>query len=261
MTTDTQQRGFEAFLEVQWGLPRQGPGTDAATAHALSCCVGLPRHPEALDVGCGPGRQTVTLAKNLTGRVTAVDLHQPYLDELAVLAAHEGVRDRIEIVCADMNALPFAAESFDLLWSEGAAYIMGFAQALTAWRPLLRPGGCVAVSEVVWLRPEPPPALSEFFAEEYPTMTDAPTTRRRIAEAGYQNLAQFTLPEAAWWEQYYAPLERKLPSLRARYAGDHEALRVVEATEREIDLRRRFGDWYGYVFFIAQRSAEAPQAA
>ena len=176
VTTDTGQRGFEVFLEVHRGLPRQGPGSDAVTARALSCCVGMPRHPQVLDIGCGPGRQTVTLAKSITGRITAVDLHREYLEELAALAADEGVRNRIEIVCADMNELPFAAESFDLLWSEGAAYIMGFAQALTAWRPLLRPGGCVAVSEIVWLRPEPPPALSQFFAEEYPAMT-SPTSR------------------------------------------------------------------------------------
>jgi hypothetical protein len=46
-----------------------------------------------------------------------------------------------------MRDLPFEPGSFDLLWSEGAAHIMGVSEALAAWRPLLRMGGYVRLPE------------------------------------------------------------------------------------------------------------------
>ena len=55
-----------------------------------------------------------------------------------------------------MADLPFADASFDLLWSEAAAYSMGFFAALAAWRRLLVDGGRLAVSELVWLDRDPP---------------------------------------------------------------------------------------------------------
>jgi ubiquinone/menaquinone biosynthesis C-methylase UbiE len=168
-------RLFEVFLDVQRGLPRQGPGSDESTLEALSLCSGLPERPAILDVGCGPGMQTVALAKAVNGRVTAVDINQEYLCELNERAKAAGVDERIEILSGDMNDLPVAPASFDVIWSEGAAYIMGFRNALAAWRRFLRPGGYVAMTELVWLRPDQPAAAAEFFGNEYPAMTDVAT--------------------------------------------------------------------------------------
>ena len=61
---------------MQRGLPRQGIGSDEETLRALALCMGLPAPPVILDVGCGPGVQTMTLARATGGRVTAVDLHE-----------------------------------------------------------------------------------------------------------------------------------------------------------------------------------------
>ena len=52
---------------------------------------------------------------------------------------------------------------------------------------------------------------------------------------------------------YYTPLEAKLPSLYDKYAGDENALSMIELTKREMDMRRRFGTWYGYEFFVGRR--------
>lgn len=252
MTDDP--RLFEVFLDVQRGLPRQGPGSDVTTRAALDLCVGLPPSPSVLDVGCGPGMQTLALARALDGRITAVDLFDEYLGQLQARAEAEGFAGRIEAVQGDMSALPFPPASFDLVWSEGAAYIMGFGNALAAWRPLLKPGGCVAVSEIVWLTPSPPAEVAAFFAEECPAMTDVATNLATLRDAGYTTLGHLALPDSAWWENYYAPLEAKLPAMAEKYAGDADALAVVEASRREIDLRRRFADAYGYAFFVGRKA-------
>ncbi len=253
MTED--ERLFEVFLDVQRGLPRQGPGCDASTLQALSLCAGLPERPHVLDIGCGPGMQTVALAKALDGPVTAVDLFPEYLEALRARASAAGVADRIKTVAGDMTALPFAAGCFDLIWAEGSAYIMGVTDALAAWKRLLRPGGFFAFTELVWLRPDPPAEVAAFFADEYPAMTDIEGVSATIRAGGYALLGQFTLPGSAWWDHYYGPLAAKLPALDRTYAGDDDALGVIESTRREIEMRRRFPEWYGYAFFVGRSAA------
>jgi len=43
---------------------------------------GLPENPRTLDVGCGPGMQTIELAKRSSGQIYALDNHQPFLEQL-----------------------------------------------------------------------------------------------------------------------------------------------------------------------------------
>ena len=156
--TDDDDRWLEILLELHRGLPRQGPGLDTCTRQALALCGDLPAAPRVLDLGCGPGAQTLTLAEALpTARIIALDLVAEFLAELRARADVRGeVAGRIETLQGDMADLPFAEGSFDLLWSEGAAYSMGFFAALAAWRRLLVDGGCLAVSELVWLDRSPP---------------------------------------------------------------------------------------------------------
>ena len=254
--SDESQRLHEVFLEIQRGLPRQGPGSEESTLKALSLCTGLPERLAILDIGCGPGRQTVALAQALAAsHITAVDLRPEYLSELKHHAQAARVANRIHIVAADMHALPFPPHRFDLIWAEGAAYIMGFDKALVAWRRWLKTGGCLAVSELVWLRTDPPAEVAEFFAREYPAMTHLETRVTALRASGYEPLGHVTLPDSDWWADYYTPLEAKLPSLYETYVGDEAALRLVETTEREIDLRRRFGAGYGYAFFVGRSVA------
>ena len=244
---------MEVFFDIQRGLPRQGPGSDESTLRALALCDGLPEHSTVLDIGCGPGMQTVALAQALDCDITAIDLHQEYLDQLRERAEAAGVAERVQIQVGDMNNLCLAPQSFDLVWSEGAAYIMGVENALASWKPLLRAGGFLALTELVWLKRPPPRQATEFFATEYPAMTDVAGILRAFTASGYEPRGNFTLPDQAWWEHYYTPLERKLPSLREKYAADDQATAMVDSNEREIEVRRRFGAWYGYEFFVARK--------
>lgn len=48
---------------------------------------GLPAAPCILDLGCGPGRQSLVLAEQSGGQVTAVDLQSAFLEEVEERAA------------------------------------------------------------------------------------------------------------------------------------------------------------------------------
>ena len=54
-------RTFELFLEIYGTLPRAGPGSTEDTLRALALVPGDPRPKTVLDLGCGPGPQTVVL--------------------------------------------------------------------------------------------------------------------------------------------------------------------------------------------------------
>ncbi len=242
------------FFEVQSDLPRQGPGNREATAGALILAQPLPARPRILDIGCGPGMQTLHLAELLPdARIVALDLHEQYLDELRREVEARALDERIEIVPGDMGALPFAPASFDLVWCEGAAYILGLERALKTWRPLLADNGRIAISEATWFRPDPPAEVRRFWDEGYPAMAGVAANVACFETADFDVLGHFSLPDAAWWEDYYTPLEARLVPLRAKYEGDEEALAVIESTQQEIELFRRHSAFYGYTFFVAAK--------
>jgi SAM-dependent methyltransferase len=244
----------EVFEALHRGLPQQGPGSDASSLRALARVPDLPAAPDVLDVGCGPGRQTLLLARATGGLVTAVDVAPEFLAEVEQRARAAGLASRIVTRCESLAALRLPDASFDLVWSEGALYTVGFETALRALRRLLRPGGALAATELTWLRDDPPAAAHAFWREAYPPMTTCAGNRRALAAAGYAPLADFALPDADWWQGYYAELEPRIARLRAQVAGDPAACAVLDASQREIDLRRACPDAYGYVFYVARRS-------
>lgn len=243
---------LDVFFEVQRGLPRQGPGSEQSTLAAYRLCFNVPDDANVLDIGCGPGMQTITLAEACPGTIIAVDTCDEYLDELRLRLRNSKLADRVEVSNADMGKLPFSGQSFDLIWSEGAAYIVGIAAALKTWRPLLRGNGYLAFTELVWLEQQPPSTVVEFWHSEYPAMMSVGAVKELISETGYELVGDFTLPDSDWWENYYTPLEAKLPSLQKKYAGDEEALGVIAMTEAEIAMRRQYSNSYGYQFFVVR---------
>ena len=237
------------FYEIFDDLPRGGPGDEESTLRALRMIEFETDQPDILDIGCGPGQQTVTLAKHTNGMITAVDNHQRFLDVLDHRIRNAGFGDRVRVMNMDMNELDFPGESFDLIWSEGAIFIMGFEKGLRSWKRLVKPGGYLAVTDAAWLLPDPPEAARRLW-EEYPTMTDVQTCLDMIERSGFENVGHFTLPATAWLDEYFAPLEQRLVRFRDQYTGVEQALGLADALQNEIDIYRSNGNSYGYVFFV-----------
>ncbi len=83
-------------------------------------------------------------------------------------------------------------------------------------------------------------------------MQDIESNLAAIRRAGYRAIGHFVLPESAWWEHYYTPVEQKLVALREKYKDNPKALAVVEFHQREIDLYRQYSDYYGYFFYVME---------
>jgi SAM-dependent methyltransferase len=238
------------FFEMFTGLPRQGPGDAASTRRALSLVPDVGPSTRVLNPGCGTGLEARLIAQQAPVRILAIDNHPPYVEEFNREARALGIADRIEARVGDMHRLDFPSGSFDLLWCEGAIYVVGFETGLREWRQLLAPGGHVVLTEVCWRRADPPPECAAFWAQEYPAIDDVAARLRVIRECGYEPIAHLPLPASAWWDDYYSPLLQKILQFRVRHEGETDAQQLADSVQREIDVWQQYSDWYGYDLFV-----------
>ena len=246
---------FTLMVDLHREGERQGPGSSEETLRALELTrLDVTAPLRAADIGCGTGASTLTLAKRLpNARITAVDLFPEFLDILTERAREAGCSDRIETVAASMDSLSFQAESLDLIWSEGAIYNMGFSKGIDAWKPLLRPGGVLAVSEITWLRPNPPAEIKKFWDAEYPEIATASDKIAVLEHAGYDLLGYLVLPPSSWIDNYYKPIEERIPAFLERHADLPDAAEIIAMARREAELYERYQEWFSYGFYVARR--------
>ena len=245
-------RFWEIFFEVFEALPRQGPGNHACAARALRLCGDLPPSPEILDLGCGVGMQTRQLAEMTSGRITAMDSHAPFIERLRAELDVRGLGSRIRALIDDMAQPDLPPESFDLIWSEGALYNIGIGNALKVCHGLLRPGGRLAFTDAVWRKENPPAEIKASFDLDYPAMGSSGDIVAALEMHGYELLGCFTLPDEAWWTDFYTPMEQCIVELRKKYAGYGHPLAVLDQLAKEPEMHRQYSDFYAYDFFVAR---------
>lgn len=246
-------RFWEIFFEVFEALPRQGPGNRECAASALRLCGELPPAPAILDLGCGVGGQTLHLAELTGGSILAIDSHAPSIERLQATLAARGLSQRVQAQVGDMTRLEQSPESFDLIWSEGALYNIGIGNALRICHGLLRPGGCLAFTDAVWRKEDPPPEVRASFDLDYPAMGRADDVVEIIQHSGFELLGRFILPDAAWWDDFYTPMEQRITELHGKHAKDAEALAILHQLAQEPEMHRRYSNYYAYEFFVVRR--------
>lgn len=253
MTIQTFSAGERAiFFELHSAMPRQGPGNRASTHKALALCLeSNPAPATVLDIGCGPGLQTIHLAERLpNAKITGIDLLPAMINEAVENANAAGSSERVSFELGDMSELN--CSNIDLIWSEGAAYNMGVQNALKLWRQFLNHPGHIAFTDAVFLDDNRPKEVADFWLD-YPDMQTV-TTRCAQAEAlGFEVTGHFVLSEDAWWDDYYQPLQQRIDTLRDKYHDNVHVTPVLDYSQSEIDLYKRFSSNYGYGFFILRQ--------
>lgn len=245
---------MQLLIDLHRFNERQGPGSAATTQQAIALAgLDASRRLNIADIGCGTGASTIELAKTLDAEIMAVDFVPNFLDTLQLNAQKHAVADQITTVNASMAALPFDEETFDVIWSEGAIYNMGFAAGVSDWRRLLKKGGKLVVSEITWLRAERPPEIQAYWDAAYPEIDTAAAKIKILEQQGYLFEAYFYLPEACWLEHYYQPLQRCFKAFLDRHAHSEQARNIVIAEEREIALYTQQRNVYSYGMYIAQK--------
>lgn len=243
---------MDYFIELYGSLPRAGPGDNASTRRAFQMMEHLPPHPKILDIGCGPGMQTVELLKLSGGTVVALDLFPQMIARVQLAAESAGVADRLQTMQSDMHEMEFDPSSFDVIWSEGAIYFLGFEAGLARVKQFVKPGGYVAVTEAVWLASDPPPDVLELW-KEYPEIDAVDQKLRVIANLGYTDVSHFVLPASSWTDSYYDPLAKRVSECEEQWRGIPEAERVLAEARYELSIFHKYSRYYSYAFFVMRQ--------
>lgn len=233
---------------------RQGPGSIGATLRAIELARLNSSTPlKIADIGCGTGASTLLLAQHLQAEITAVDFLPEFIDELAVRAEQRGYSHSITPRVGSMDELPFSDGEFDVIWSEGAIYNIGFERGAREWARFLRPRGVLVASEITWTTASRPAELQQYWDSAYPEID---TTSNKIAvleNCGYSPVGYFTLSQECWLSNYYRPLEESFDAFLNRNGNSETARALVAAEREEISLYTKYRDYYSYGMYIAEK--------
>ena len=130
---------------------------------------------------------------------------------------------------------------------------MGFERGVQKWRPFLKKGGILAVSEITWLTAARPPEIEEHWKREYPEIARVSEKIKVLEDAGYKPLGYFPLPTSCWIANYYSPIEDRFESFLKGQNNSEQAIQIVDGEKKEIELYKKYHDHYSYGFYIGQK--------
>src|SRR5262245_17119855 len=108
--------------------------------------LGLRVDARILEIGCGAGLLSVSLARN-GHTIDAMDSTAAMLNMTRKNAVDQGVQDRIRLHLADVHALPFAAEAFDVVVAIGVIpWLHTEHRAVREMQRVLKRGGHLLVT-------------------------------------------------------------------------------------------------------------------
>ena len=245
---------YQLLIDLHKRANRQGPGGDAESEKALSLAMIDQAAPSKIaDIGCGTGASTLVLARLLNAQITAVDFLQDFLKVLEGRAENMGLSEKVTTLCCSMDNLPFGAEEYDVIWSEGAIYNIGFERGVKDWNRFLKVGGLLVVSEITWITASRPREIQTHWKSEYPEIDVASSKIGVLEKNGYSPIGYFVLPEHCWLENYYRPMQNRFKDFLNRNGNSEEARAIVEAENREIELYEKYKAYYSYGLYIARK--------
>ncbi len=135
---------------VRWLLGDElHPGGEATTRRSLEL-IELRPGERLLDVGSGPGTSAILAARDFGCLVAGLDYGANAVRGAQEAADAAGLCDQVGFVAGDAAALPFGDGEFDAVLCEcSLSTFPDKSRAVAEMRRVLRPGGRVAVSDVV----------------------------------------------------------------------------------------------------------------
>jgi SAM-dependent methyltransferase len=237
-----------------------------ATRRLLSLCH-VAEASEVLDVGCGIGIGPAYVARTYGCRVVGVDHSTQMIDWARRRAREEGVEDRVIFVVADVLALPFEDDRFDVVIAESVlAFVVDKERAIAEMVRVTKPGGRVGLNEGFLLTEAPTPRVADLARQIGSAMVTLRTWRKLWDGSGLHERVVRTFRVDAAREIRH---RFRWIGLRRLLSGSARAVRLylAEASMRPVlnamfaSLRRGPEDepgappWasFGYGLFVGRR--------
>ncbi len=188
--------------------------------------------PRILDIGCGSGVPTMELARLGQGEVIGIDIDQPALDKLTRKISEAGFSNQVQAVNCSILDMSFPDESFDIIWSEGSIFVIGFERGIWEWKHLLKTNGFMVIHD------------EKGNIEE---------KLEQISKCGYMLLGYFVLSQDTWRAEYFAPLEELVAKSQTIHTDDPQALEELNQAQRELEMFRNNPERNNSVYFVIQK--------
>lgn len=253
--------------------PHLAPMTDGLLRLALRG-LDLPPAPRVADICCGVGAASRLAAREFNAVCTGVDMNETLVLRAREAALEAGLQGKIEFVQADMRHVELPTRSFDLVMALGGALTyVGRSEGLERIRLLLKPGGAILITDLVYLDSPPPDEVVRLLAEQAPECGIRPLAlepavravyeegvfifeteesyRELLALHGYERLFCFHAPESAW-NAYYA--------YAARTQFDPQSPIRVPVAAEEFASHYCWGGRWGIAYLVmGAKVAELPE--
>lgn len=185
--------------------------------------------PQIIDIGCGSGIPTLELARLGQGEVIGIDIDQPALDIFARKIKEAGLTDRVQAINCSMFAIDFPDESFDIIWSEGSIYAIGFEKGLRDWKRYLKPGGYLVVHD---------------------EQRNISEKLGLVSDCGYELIGHFLLSQDTWRTEYFAPLEKLVNEFQTKLIDDPKTSEELHQAREELGMFRKNPERNSSIYFI-----------
>ena len=193
--------------------PEAMENTNAIMAEA----VALTPQTRVLDLGCGYGSTARYLAANFGCHVTGTNISEKEL-ELARERGQEAGLDRLlSFEYGDFHSLPYADDSYDVVWSQEAFLHAADKNAvLSECRRVLKPDGVLIFTDILVRRDTPDADRARIYNRvKSPDMWDLPDYRKALSAL------ELTVTREEDWSQHVA---RSYGWVRDRLQEQREAL-------------------------------------
>lgn len=183
------QLGAEFFdMQAAVGISKHIGGLQATRDLLALCHIQDAR--EVLDVGCGIGAGPAYIAANFGCRVVGVDLSERMISWARRRVRQAGVAGLVELRTADVLALPFPDDRFDLVMAESVlTFVADKASAISECVRVTKPGGYVGLNEGLWLKQPTPEIARQVEAALGPAVPAEAAWRSLWAGSGLQDRA------------------------------------------------------------------------
>ena len=225
------------LLALVWGEGFLSPGGPGEVAELL---LGIDvAGKRVLDVGCGAGGIELLLARDYgAAEVLGIDVEAPVLEHARRLIARRGLADRVRFEQVSPGPLPFADQSFDVVFSKDAVIHIPDKEAWCRdMFRLLRPGGILVASDWMRIDEAPPSAAMRAYMDIEGlsfSMSAVPRYGAALAAAGFQ---QVQLRDRNDW--YCGVVQSEFERIRGPLREALVAAVGLAETERNIELWRR----------------------
>jgi ubiquinone/menaquinone biosynthesis C-methylase UbiE len=188
--------------------------------------------PRILDIGCGTGVPTIELAELSNGHIVGIDIDETSLNTLRNKIKKKGLDNQINVFNNSISTMDFPEENFDIIWTEGSIFVLGFEKSIKNWYRFLKTNGFLVIHD-----------------ENKDKVKKLELTKKY----GYNIIDQFDLSESQWWDEYYIPLEKLIQEFSHKYANDTELSNELKKDQIEIDKCKANSVIFSSFFVILQK--------